>query len=185
MAPLKCARTVRPPGCARSPQEQAHPGLVPWCRYRRGMRKLARSLVKFVVITTAMRLVGMLISRAYEGDTTATANDFKLMALLSGRIHDSDAPSLRTGTAVAVMGGIDIDLSRATLDAGGAHIALKAYLGGIRMSVPPDWKVYVDEDLKAGGIEFEATDPDTLPDDAPRLTIEAIARSGGIMIEAS
>lgn len=148
------------------------------------MRKIARALVKFVVITTAMRLVGMVISRAYEGETTASADDFKLMALMSGRLHDSDSASLRTGTAVAVMGGIDIDLTYATLDPGGAHIALKAYMGGIRMTVPADWKVYVDEDLRAGGIEFEATDPDTLPDDAPRLTVEAVARSGGIMIES-
>lgn len=147
------------------------------------MRKLLRAFVRFLVITTAMRMIGMLISRAYEGESTASDDDFKLMALMSGRLLLSEAESLRTGTAVAALGGIDIDLTDATLDPGGAHIALKAYLGGIRMLVPPDWKVYANEDGRAGGIKVEAHDPDTLPDDAPRLTIEAVARSGGILIE--
>ena len=148
------------------------------------MRKLLRSLVKFLVVTTVMRLVGMAISRAYEGEGTASDDDFKLMALMSGRLLLSESESLRTGTAVAVLGGVDIDLRGATIDPGGAHIALKAYMGGIRMNVPSDWKVYVDEDLRAGGIEVETADPETLPDDAPRLTVEAIARSGGILIES-
>ena len=148
------------------------------------MRTLARAFVKFLVVTTVMRLVGMVISRAYEGEGTASDDDFKLMALMSGRLLTSEATSLRTGTAVAAMGGIDIDLTGATLDPGGAHVSLKAYLGGIRMSVPATWKVYVDEDLRAGWIELDTPDPDTLPADAPRLTVEAIARSGGIMIES-
>jgi hypothetical protein len=148
------------------------------------MRKLLRALVKFLVITTAMRLVGMAVSRAYEGDGTASDDDFKLMALMSGRLLMSESDSLRTGTAVAALGGVDIDLRGATIDPGGAHVSLKAYMGGIRMAVPPNWKVYVDEDLRAGGIEVETPDPETLPDDAPRLTVEAIARSGGILIEA-
>lgn len=148
------------------------------------MRKALRALVKFIVITTAMRLVGMAISRAYEGEGTASDDDFKLMALMSGRLLISESTSLRTGTAVAAMGGIDIDLREATLDPGGAHVALKTYMGGIRMNVPPGWKVYVHEDMRAGGIEVETPDPETLPDDAPRLTVEAIARSGGILIES-
>lgn len=148
------------------------------------MRKVARGLVRFIVITTAMRLVGMLISRAYEGEGTASDDDFKLMALMSGRLLESEAGSLRTGTAVAALGGIDIDLRGATIDPGGAHVSLRAYLGGIRMNVPAGWKVYVDEDTRAAGIEVDTADPDTLPDDAPRLTVEAIARSGGILIES-
>lgn len=131
-----------------------------------------------------MRLVGMAVSRAYEGEGTASDDDFKLMALLSGRLLMSESDALRTGTAVAALGGVDIDLREATLDPGGAHISLKAYMGGIRMNVPADWKVYIDEDVRAGGVESETTDPETLPDDAPRLTVEAIARSGGILIES-
>jgi hypothetical protein len=146
------------------------------------MNRFAKAVVKFVVVSAALRVVGLVVSRAYEGDGTASDDDFKLMALMGGRQMISEAPSLRTGTAVAAMGGIDIDLRGATLDAGGAHISLKAYMGGIRMVVPAGWKVYVDEDLRAGGIENETPDPETLPVDAPRLTVEAMAMSGGVLI---
>jgi hypothetical protein len=148
------------------------------------MRTPMKAIVKFLVITSLIRVVGMAISRAYEGESTASDDDFKLMALMSGRLLASESDSLRTGTAVAVLGGVDIDLRGATIDPGGAHVSLKAYMGGIRLSVPPTWKVYVDEDARAGGVEVEAADPETLPDDAPRLTVEAIARSGGILIES-
>jgi hypothetical protein len=148
------------------------------------MRKLLKTFIKFLIVTTAMRLVGMLISRAYEGESTASDDDFKLMALMSGRLLMSESSALRTGTAVAALGGIDIDLAEADLDPGGAHISLKAYAGGIRMNVPAEWKVYVDQDARAGGIKIETSDPDTLPDDAPRLTVEAVTRSGGILIES-
>lgn len=146
------------------------------------MRKFAKAVVKFMVVSAALRVVGLVVSRAYEGEGTASDDDFKLMALMGGRLMVSEATSLRTGAAVAALGGIDIDLRGATLDAGGAHISLKTYMGGIRMIVPAGWKVYVDEDLRAGGIENETTDPETLSDDAPRLTVEAIAVSGGILI---
>lgn len=149
------------------------------------MRNLVRTLIRFIAISMAIRLVGMVVSRAYEGESTPADDDFKLLALLSGRVLASESASLRTGTAVAAVGGIDIDLRGATLDAGGAHISLKAYVGGIHLTVPADWKVYLEQDVVAGGVEADIPDPATLPADAPRLTIEAIARSGGIMIEAA
>lgn len=147
------------------------------------MRKLFRALLKFLIITTALRLIGMVVSRIYEGETTASDDDFKLIALMSGRQLISSAQALRTGSALAVVGGIDIDLRSATIDPGGAHVALKAYLGGIRLVVSPEWKVYVDQDARAGGIEVDTVDPEELGDDAPRVTVEALARSGGILID--
>ncbi len=147
------------------------------------MRKIVKTALKFLVISAMFKMAGMAASRAFEGERTASDDDFKLMALMDGRELTSESTSLRTGTAVAAMGGIDIDLRGATLDPGGAHIALKAYMGGIRLVVPEQWKVYVDEDSRAGGIEVSTPQADTTPDDAPRLTVEAIARFGGILIE--
>lgn len=146
------------------------------------MRKLAKALVKFLIISAVIKVAGIVLSRAFEGESTASDDDFKLMALMDGRAMSSEAASLRTGSAVACMGGIDIDLRGVTLDPGGAHIALKAFMGGIRLLVPATWKVYVDVDARAGGIEIKTPDPETLDDEAPRVTVEAIARAGGILI---
>ncbi len=146
------------------------------------MRRLAGVVFKFLVISAVVKVAGMVVSRAFEGERTAFDDDFKLLALMDGRAVTSQAESLRTGTAIACMGGIDIDLRDATLDPGGAQIALKAFMGGIRLLVPATWKVYVDVDSRAGGVEIKTSDPETLADDASRITVEAITRAGGILI---
>jgi hypothetical protein len=146
------------------------------------MRKLVEALVKFLIISVVLKVAGIVLSRAFEGEGTASDDDFKLMAIMDGRAVTSEAGSLRTGTAIACMGGIDIDLRGATLDPGGAHIALKAFMGGIRLLVPATWKVYVDVDSRAGEIEIKTSDPESLDDDASRITVEAITRAGGILI---
>lgn len=146
------------------------------------MRKIARAVVKFMVFAAAARLAGRLASRAYEGESTPEDDDFKLLAFWDGRTLTSEATALRTGTAVALMGGVDIDLRLADLDPGGAHVSLRAYMGGIRLLVPDTWKVYVEEDLRAGGIDVATPGPEELDDDAPRLTVEAAACCGGIQI---
>lgn len=146
------------------------------------MRKLVKALVKILIISAVFKVTANVLSRAFEGERTASDDDFKLMALMDGRAVTSEAGSLRTGTAIACMGGIDIDLRGATLDPGGAHIALKAFMGGIRLLVPATWKVYVDVDSRAGGIEIKTPDPATPSDDADRITVEAITRAGGILI---
>ncbi len=146
------------------------------------MRRLAGVVFKFLVISAVVKVAGMVMSRAFEAEHTASDDDFKLLALMDGRAVTSQAESLRTGTAIACMGGIDIDLRDATLDPGGAHIALKAFMGGIRLLVPATWKVYVDVDSRAGGVEIKTSHPETLADDASRITVEAITRAGGILI---
>ena len=146
------------------------------------MRKLAKALVKILIISAVFKVAATVLSRAFEGESTASDDDFKLMAIMDGRAVTSEAGSLRTGTAIACMGGIDIDLRGATLDPGGAHIALKAFMGGIRLLVPATWKVYVDVDSRAGEIEIKTSDPESLDDDASRVTVEAITRAGGILI---
>lgn len=147
------------------------------------MRKVAKTAIKIFVVSTALKAAGMVLSRAYEGERGTSDDDFRLLALMDGRELTSEARSLRTGTAVAAMGGVDIDLRRATLDAGGAHICLRAYMGGIRLMVPDTWKVYVDQGTPTGQVDVRTPDPETLGDDAPRLTLETIARAGGILIE--
>jgi len=143
---------------------------------------LAKALIKILIISIVLKVAATVLSRAFEGERTASDDDFKLMALMDGRAVTSEAGSLRTGTAIACMGGIDIDLRGATLDPGGAHIALKAFMGGIRLLVPATWKVYVDVDSRAGEIEIKTSDPESLDDDASRITVEAITRAGGILI---
>lgn len=147
------------------------------------MSKGRRTLMRFFVASAVLKGIAMAVSRLFESDSTASVNDFKVLAVMDGRELDSEADSLRTGSATSFRGGIDIDLTRATLDPGGAHVALKAIMGGIRLIVPDEWRVDVDLDVKGGDATIRTQDPAEAAEGAPRLFVEAYTRMGGILIQ--
>jgi hypothetical protein len=149
------------------------------------MAKLPKKAIRLFMVSAAIKGVAQLVTRAFEGDSTASANDFKLLAVMDGRELDSKADSMRTGSATSVMGGIDIDLTHATLDPGGAHIALKAVMGGVRLIVPDHWRVDIDVDARGGSVDIKTADPADAEDGAPRLFVDAYARMGGVLIQPS
>ena len=149
------------------------------------MRRLIRFLFKFAIVWVAIWFVGRAASKAFEAETTPDDDEFKVMGFLGGRAVTSRAGSLRRATVQAMLGGIDLDLRKATLDPVGAHLAIKVTAGGMRVTLPPTWKVYVAEDVQGGAVEVDVPTPEELGDDAPVLTIEAVVRSGGVTIEAS
>ena len=146
------------------------------------MRRLLRVLFKVLLVSMAMSAVGFAVGRIVKGDTTEHDDDFRLFAFWNGWEWKSSTPALTSGKAMAVLGGVDLDLTGATLSAAGATLSLTAAMGGIRVVLPPDWRVDVAETVAGGGIEVSLTGQDDLPDDAPQLTIDAMARAGGILI---
>ena len=122
----------------------------------------------------------ILTRRLTEGD--AESDEFSLAAVIGGVERASTATALRRGRVVAACGGVDLDLRGAKLDPAGADLLVAAYLGGVQVRVPNEWRVAVEADAKKGGVETKVAQPDDLPDDAPNLHVEAIARLGGVMI---
>ncbi len=149
------------------------------------MRRLLKTFIKFLVISALLRLVGAIASRALEGGTDPDDDDFRLAAILDGRQANSESAGLRSITITSLMGGIDLDLTEATLAEGGAHLDARIVMGGTRVVVPGSWRVYTVEDVKGGGVEVQVADPDELPDDAATLTVAARVRAGGMLIEAA
>lgn len=146
------------------------------------MRTVAKVFIRFLIISAVVKGIAVLIAKLFESETTATDNDFKLLAVMDGRELKSEADSLRTGSATTLMGGIDIDLTKATLDPGGAHLALKAVMGGVQLTVPPDWRVNVQVDAAAGEVDVRTDEVDGSTNGGPMLTVEAFTRMGGIVI---
>lgn len=82
------------------------------------------------------------------------------------------------------LGGLRVDLRGARLDPAGATLDVNTLLGGLEVLVPEDWAVDVDEDVRDASLEVRVTSPDDLPEDAPRLKIQAAVRMGGAEITA-
>ncbi len=148
------------------------------------MKTLARTLITVVAVSIAVRLVGREMAKRFQGDTHPDNDTFRVMAFLGGSSISSHALSLRSIQAKVRAGGINLDLTGATLSPEGAHLDIDVMAGGMEVTVPVGWRVYVVQQVEKGEVEVDVTDPATLPTDAPVLTVQAEVRAGGVTIKA-
>jgi predicted membrane protein len=84
------------------------------------------------------------------------------------------------GNVWAVMGGCEIDLTKASIERGRAAIHTFAFWGGIEMKVPPDWMVESRGVAVLGAFEDASRRPD---DDRKTLVVTGYALMGGVEIK--
>ena len=146
-------------------------------------RKLLRLAMAVVTVQIIGSVVGLVMSkRMSEGDGNSDA--FTVAAVFGGRKFRSRAVSLTSGVVVTWMGGIDLDLRGASLAPDGADLLVTTTMGGVQVTVSPDWAVDVDTDTLVGGFDVHVTPLTELPHDAPRLRIHAVTRMGGGQVTA-
>ncbi|MEE8330520.1 MAG: LiaF domain-containing protein [Acidimicrobiia bacterium] len=144
-------------------------------------RKLFRVMLGIIAIQIIGAIVGTIVSRKLtRGDEDS--DDFQVAAVFGGKQFRSHADHLKSGTVIASLGGVELDLRDATIDSEGATLELKATMGGVQAIVPEGWAVDVDETATAGGVEVKVTPLEDLPEDAPKLHIDATARMGGVLV---
>jgi hypothetical protein len=102
-----------------------------------------------------------------------------VVAVLAGRELRAQAGSFQGGSAVAVLGSAELDLTPAHLGPEGARLELTAVLGSVEVQVPDDWHVRIEGPAILGGIE-DRTSP--APEGAPLLVIRAVAFLGGVEV---
>ena len=150
------------------------------------MKHLIKVIVAVTVVSSGLWGLGLALARRFEhGEGYADADEFRIAAVWGGREFGSTTTNLISGWVVAVLGGVALDLRDAKLGPEGARLALRATVGGIAVTVPEDWRIVVDKNIQAGGIDIKTTDPGDLPDDAPTLHVTATVQSGGIVITSA
>ncbi len=144
-------------------------------------RKLVRLLMLFVAAQVAGWIAGQIIAKKMtKGDESS--DEFQVATIMGGRKFESHAKDLKSGRVITSMGGIELDLTDATLASSGAELELKTTMGGIQVTVPEDWAVKVDAESKAAGFDVKVTPPESLPIGAPELRIHAVTRLGGGLV---
>ena len=136
-------------------------------------------------VSMGLWLAGKMKAQSFEGDTSPDDPEFRLMTMFGGREVVSRSRALRSAEVRVTAGGMDLDLSEAALDPEGGHLDISVTGGGLRVTVPAQWRVYVTSEVDKGGVDTDLPDPESLPDDAPTLTVAAVVRGGGIYIEAA
>ncbi|NOY55320.1 MAG: cell wall-active antibiotics response protein [Actinobacteria bacterium] len=146
------------------------------------MKKLFKILLWMIAAEVVMKATALALTRIIGENADEDADDFKLVALMDGRSYESVSTRLRSGRVIVAMGGVDIDLRQALLDPEGARLDLRVLAGGARVLVCRSWRVEVDHRVIGGAAQIEIPDPETLPDGAPILHIDALTVGGGLVI---
>jgi hypothetical protein len=137
-----------------------------------------------VALWAGSAAVGAVLSRRLaRGDESSS--ELRVAAICWGRDLNARAEGLRSIEAIAVMGGIDLDLTAATPAREGASLDVLAVMGGVDVTVPHTWRVQVEDNAAAGGVEISVTDDGDLPADAPRLDVRVRAYFGGVRVAAA
>ena len=117
-------------------------------------------------------------ARAAEG--AATGNRLDAFTFMGGAQHRTSSQEFAGGTAVAVLGGCEIDLRHASLAGGRAVFDTFAMWGGVEIRVPEDWAVESHVVPLLGGFEDKTHQP---PDAKQRLVLTGIAIMGGVGVK--
>ena len=148
------------------------------------MRIIGRLLALLWLGLIATAIAGTIAARAAKRRIVPLdapdADEIRLATIFEPMSFRSTAGAFRGGTIECWYGGGVVDLRRATLDPGGAHLDVKAVFGGGQIVVPESWRV-TTKVLGIGGIG-DARSQAERPADAPHLTIEGTAIFGGFGI---
>jgi hypothetical protein len=143
------------------------------------MKLLGKVALGFIVLSVGSVVSALVVRRKNSEYGDEGDSRFALVAAMDGREFTSRASPFTEASALAYMGGIEIDLSEASLD-GGGRLRLVAVMGGINVTVPRAWRVEVAGNTIAGGV-VNLSNPDE-PADGPLLIVSARAIMGGIQI---
>jgi hypothetical protein len=105
-----------------------------------------------------------------------------VVAVFSGARRKGRWHPARRETAVAVFGGIEIDLREARLPAGGMRLSAVAVFGGIDVTVPEGTRVELSGFSVFGGREVSG---DEGPPGAFVLHVHAVAVFGGVNVKVT
>ena len=86
-------------------------------------------------------------------------------------------------TALAVMGGCEIDLRHVDVEGGEIHVRAIAVMGGIEILVPDGWEVELSGLAVMGGKEAKVRDAPPRPG-APVVRVRAYALMGGVEVKS-
>jgi predicted membrane protein len=103
-----------------------------------------------------------------------------LMAMLGGSKAVSSSEDFRGGQALAVMGGCEVDLRRATIGEEDAVIDIFAFWGGVVIQVPEEWEVDNRVNAFLGAVENK-TRP--VPGATQRLVLTGTVLMGGAEVK--
>ena len=102
------------------------------------------------------------------------------VALMSGVVRRGAWVVPKHISALAFMGGVELDLRDAVLDPGVTEIEVLAVMGGVVVTVPPNVRLESDGFAFMGGFEDQLKQPASGDPNAPVVRLTGFAFMGGV-----
>lgn len=117
--------------------------------------------------------------------STAVTPRRKFVAFMSGVVRRGAWLVPARMKAVAVMGGVELDLREATLTAHETDVYAVAVMGGVVLTVPPTARVEADGFAILGGFEDQLEHPGSTDPSAPVVRVRGFALMGGVEVRVA
>jgi hypothetical protein len=104
------------------------------------------------------------------------------MAVMSGVVRRGAWVVPRRISAVAFMGGVELDLREAIIDPKLTEIDVLAVMGGVVVTVPPNVRLESDGFAFMGGFEDQLKAPASGDPNAPVVKLTGFAFMGGVEV---
>lgn len=142
-----------------------------------------RRLVKTVLVLNVLVGLAALAARMLLSSRGGPDSDeIDLVSIFEGIHLRSSSTAFMGGSVLTLLGGIVLDLRRATLGPTGATLEVTTIFGGISIITPPDWRIEVDAQTWIGGLDLSHDQP--ADPELPTIHIKVRTYLGGFQVES-
>ena len=149
----------------------------------RALSPKLKKLIKPILILVAFQIVFMILGRILRErylSQEVGEDEVNAVAVTGGAQEKVTSQAFKGGYLRAVMGGIELDLSRAAIESPPATIEATVVMGGAEIKVPEDWVVKSEAQVKMGGFEDLRGQEQVSEDTTPDLVIMGKVILGGL-----
>ncbi len=140
------------------------------------MKRLIKPLLSVAAVQLVIMVLGFVLKSRFLSQQLGEG-EINAVAVSGGTEENVTSTDFRGGYLRAVMGGVELDLTEATIEDPPATIELTVVMGGAEIAVPEGWKVRVDTKPILGGVDG-ASDEGEHPD----LVLTGKVIMGGVLI---
>ena len=145
------------------------------------MKRLRKLLLVLAAVQVVNTVSGIVLKTLYlnqrigEGEINAVG--------VSGKTDEKiTSTDFRGGYLRAVMGGVELDLTEASIEDPPVTIELTVLMGGAEIAVPESWKVKVDTRTLLGGVDGVHVRGVSYKKEPPDLVLTGKVVMGGVNI---
>jgi hypothetical protein len=146
-------------------------------------------LVRFLVVTVAVVVAinaavaafAFVLKSRMRSWGDESSDSIELVSIMDGVEFESRAKGFSGGSVFTMMGSTEMDLRDVELSEHGGFLQVRTIMGSTEIVVPENWRVVLEGTAVMGVNEKTLNSPD-LPEDAPRLELDARTYCGALEI---